>query len=235
MRLRFCAAAPDALDINTNPPFVSMINPQFIKQMDLLTGVLPSRYSYATGGVVDIETKDGCDRPGGTISFYGGQRETAQPSAQYGGCVGKFGYYVSGLYSQSDTAFSSATPGPDPIHDHARQGQLFGVFSYALDENTKLGLILSAAASNNQLPNVPGLAPEFTLTGAAPRDSSTINSDLDFRDYLAILSLRGAISSSLTISSCPSTPTSWPSIRTRITSASCLKPTPPYLTTRRRG
>ena len=85
------------LDINTNPPFLSMINPLFIKQLDLLDGVLPSRYSYATGGVVDIETKDGCDRPGGTISFYGGQRETAQPSAQYGGCVGKFGYYVSGL------------------------------------------------------------------------------------------------------------------------------------------
>jgi hypothetical protein len=31
------------LDINTNPPFLSMINPLFIKKLDLLTGVLPAR------------------------------------------------------------------------------------------------------------------------------------------------------------------------------------------------
>ena len=53
------------LDINTNPPFLSMINPLFVKQLDLLDGVLPARYSYATGGVVDIQTKDGCEQPGG--------------------------------------------------------------------------------------------------------------------------------------------------------------------------
>ena len=51
------------LDINTNPPFLSMINPMFIERLDLLDGVLPSRYSYATGGVVNIQTKDGCSQP----------------------------------------------------------------------------------------------------------------------------------------------------------------------------
>ena len=86
------------LDINTNPPFISMINPMFIKQMSLLDGIVPSRYSYATGGVLNIETKDGCDKPGGSASMYGGQRNTVQPSFQYGGCDGKFSYYVSGLY-----------------------------------------------------------------------------------------------------------------------------------------
>ena len=47
------------LDINTNPPFISMLNPLFIKSLDLIDGILPARYSYATGGVVDIRTKDG--------------------------------------------------------------------------------------------------------------------------------------------------------------------------------
>ena len=118
------------LDINTNPPFLSMINPLFIKRLDLLDGVLPSRYSYATGGVVDIQTKDGCEQPGGRSRFSVGQRETLQPSIEYGGCAGGSATSCSGLYDQCNTAFSSATPGPIPIHDHTRQGQGFGFFSY---------------------------------------------------------------------------------------------------------
>ena len=180
------------LDINTNPPFLSMINPQFVKQLDLLDGILPSRYSYATGGVVDIQTKDGCDQPGGSFTILGGQRDVVQPSGQYGGCAGKLSYYVSGLYSQGNDAFSSATPGADPIHDFTHQGQAFGFFSYEVNPHAKLSLMLSAAASNNQLPNVPGLAPEFTLAGTPTFRSANINSNLDFRDYLAVLALNGS-------------------------------------------
>src|ERR1700722_19414517 len=179
-------------DINTNPPFLSMINPMFVKQLDLLDGILPSRYSYATGGVVDIQTKDGCEQPGGDFTILGGQRGTLQPSAQYGGCDGKFSYYVSGLYSQGETAFSSATPGPNPIHDYTNQGQAFGLFSYALDSKTKLSLILSAAASDNQLPNVANLPQQFALAGFSSFNSASINSDLNFRDYLGMLTLSGA-------------------------------------------
>jgi len=64
------------LDINTNPPFLSMLNPMFIKQLDLEVGVLPARYSYATGGVVDLQTKDGCDTAGREITLLAGQRDT---------------------------------------------------------------------------------------------------------------------------------------------------------------
>jgi outer membrane cobalamin receptor len=180
------------LDINTNPPFLSMINPQFVKQLDLLDGILPARYSFATGGVVDIQTKDGCEQPGASFTLLGGQRDVVQPSGQYGGCAGKFSYYVSGLYNQGNNAFSSATPGADPIHDFTHQGQAFGFFAYQIDPNTKLSLMLSAAASNNQLPNVPGLAPAFTLAGVPTFQSVNINSNLDFRDYLAVLALNGS-------------------------------------------
>jgi outer membrane cobalamin receptor len=62
------------LDINTNPPFIWMLNPLFIKSLDLIDGVLPARYSYATGGVVDIQTKDGCEQPGGNATLFAGQR-----------------------------------------------------------------------------------------------------------------------------------------------------------------
>jgi outer membrane receptor for ferrienterochelin and colicin len=179
-------------DINTNPPFISMINPMFVKQLSLLDGILPSRYSYATGGVVDIETKDGAEQPGGSVSFTFGQRDTLEPTAQYAGSIGKFSYYVSALYDEGNTAFSPATGGPNPIHNWTNQGQAFGVFSYALDDNTKLSLILSTAASNNQLPNVPNLTPEFTLANSKITNSADIDSYLNFRDYLAILSLKSS-------------------------------------------
>jgi outer membrane cobalamin receptor len=181
------------LDINTNPPFLSMINPQFIKRLDLLDGVLPARYSYATGGVVDIQTKTGCEQPGGEVGVTAGMLETAQLSAQYGGCAlgGQASYYVSGLYKQGANAFSSATPG-SPIHDTTHQGQAFGVFSYALDSRTKLSLVLSAAASDNQLPDVPNLSPMYILAGVSGYQSQNINSTLNFRDYLGILALDGS-------------------------------------------
>ncbi len=180
------------LDINTNPPFLSMINPLIVKRLDLLDGVLPARYSYATGGIVDIQTKDGCEQPGGSAALFAGQRGMIQPSAQYAGCDGKFSYYASALYSQSDMAFSSATPGPNAIHDHTNQGQTFDTLSYALDANTRLSLIVSVAASDNQLPNVANLAPQFTLANATVIPSSQINSYLNFRDYLGVLSLSGS-------------------------------------------
>ena len=180
------------LDINTNPPFISMINPMFVKRISLLDGILPSRYSYATGGVVSIDTKDGCEQPGGSASMYGGQRNTVQPSVQYGGCNGRFSYYVSALYSQSNSAFSSATPAPDAIHDHTNQGQAFGFFSYNLSPTTKLSLITSLALSDNQLPNQANLVPQYQLQGVTNYPSADINSYLNFRDYLGILALNGA-------------------------------------------
>jgi TonB dependent receptor/TonB-dependent Receptor Plug Domain len=185
------------LDINTNPPFLSMINPMFIKRLDLLDGILPARYSYATGGVVNIQTKDGCEQAaGGDVSLRGGQRDTLEPSFEYADCYQGLSSFVSGLYQQSNTAFSSATAGPTPLHDFTKQGQLFGFFSLPLNPTNTLSLLLSGARSSNQLPNVPDLPPAFTLVGVPlPPNSAVIGSNLNFSDALAVLSLNGAFGS----------------------------------------
>jgi hypothetical protein len=186
------------LDINTNPPFLSMLNPLFIKRLDLLDGVLPARYSYATGGVVNIETRDGCDDPGGAASLALGQRDTLEPSFEYAGCHGGVGSYVSALYEESNTAFSSATAGPTPIHDFTHRGQLFGFFSWPLSPTDTLSLMVSGAQSGNELPNVPGLPPQFELNGAPlPPSSAAIDSRLDFSDALAVVTLSGLLADQL--------------------------------------
>jgi hypothetical protein len=180
------------LDINTNPPFLSMINPMFVRRIDLLTGVLPARYGYATGGVVDIETRQGCAAPGGSLSIFTGQRDTFQPSIEQSGCDGRLSYFVSGLYDQSDTAFSSATPGPTPHHDHTQGGQALGVFDFELSPATSVEAVLAGTASNNQLPNVPGLASQYALAGTSGPPSADINSHMNFRDALAMVALKGS-------------------------------------------
>src|ERR1700739_5158640 len=149
-----------------------MITPMFIHRLDLLDGVLPARYSYATGGVVNIETKDGCQQPSGDLSLRVGQRSTIEPSFEYAGCHGQLGTLVSAVYQQSNTAFSSATPGPTPIHDFTHRGQLFGLVAYPLSPTDTLRLMLSGAASRNQLAHVPDLVPNYQLASAPPRHSS---------------------------------------------------------------
>ena len=185
------------IDISTNPPFVSQINPMFISKLDLLDGILPSRYSYATGGIVSIQTKNGCDTPGGSVSLMAGQRINVVPSAEYAGCAGKLSYYASGQYDQGQNAFSSATPGPNPVHNRTAEGQGFAALSYPVNATTKLNVVFSAAGSNNQLPNVPSLDPAFSLSGVNDFNSAAINSYLNFRDYLGLVSLRATPGSNL--------------------------------------
>jgi len=98
------------LDINTDPTFTQLLNSFFVKRVSLLDGILPARYGYRTAGVIDIETKQGCEQQGGDFSFLGGQRSTVEPSFEIAGCRGNFGYYVTGLYLHNNLAFSSATP-----------------------------------------------------------------------------------------------------------------------------
>lgn len=187
------------LDVNTNPPFLTMMNPLFIRRLDLLDGVLPARYSYATGGVVDIETRQGCADPSAAASLRVGERATIEPAFEYAGCHGNLSSYVSALYEQSNTAFSSATPGPTAVHDFTHRGQVFGFFSLPLSPSDTLSVLLSGAASRNELPNVGGLAPQFALANLpTPPSSAAIDSRLDFDDALAIVTLSGSLGAEVT-------------------------------------
>ena len=188
------------LDINTNPPFLSMLNASFIERLDLRVGALPSRYGLASGGVVDITTRDGCHAPGGELTLLAGQRSTLSTDVGIASCDGALSTYLSGRQTWSDTAFSSATPGPTPLHDAGIQTQALGSWSYALDDDTHLGWLVSATRSDNQLPDAPGAAPAFVLAGVAnPPGSGNIDSRLDFRDLLVMVNIRSALSPALDV------------------------------------
>jgi outer membrane receptor protein involved in Fe transport len=175
--------------------FGQIFNSFFVKQVSLLTGVLPVTYGYRDAGVLDLVTKDGCSNPGGNVAFYGGQRETTQPSFEYGGCEGPFSYYFTGTYLRDNLAFSSATPGPTPYHNITNQGQGFGYFTYEVGPLTKLSLVTGVSVNHSEYPSEPGLAPMFTLAGhpASSYPSQDENEHLNQDYYFGALSLSGVI------------------------------------------
>lgn len=175
--------------------FGQIFNSFFVKRVSLLDGVLPVTYGFRDAGVLDLETKDGCSNPGGNVGFYGGQRETMQPSFEYGGCNGPLSYYYTGTYLHDNLAFSSATPGPTPYFDNTNQGQGFGYFTYQISPLTKVSLITGVSVNHSQYPTSPGLPPLFDLAGVntATYPSTDIAEHLDQDYYFGILALSGVI------------------------------------------
>jgi outer membrane receptor protein involved in Fe transport len=183
------------LPLDSFTGFGQIFNSFFIKRVSLLDGVLPVTYGYRDSGVLDLVTKDGCSDPGGNAGFYGGQRDTYQPSFEYGGCEGDFSYYYTGTYLHDNLAFSSATPGPTPFHNVTNQGQGFGYFTYQINPLTKLSFTTGVSVNNSQYPSEPGLTPEFKLQGTnvAAYPSQDIAESLDQNYYFGILALSGVI------------------------------------------
>ena len=183
------------LPLDSFSGFGQVLNSFFIRRISLIDGVLPASYGYRDAGVLDIETMDGCSQPGGNVSFYGGQRETMQPSFVYGGCHGRLDYFLTGTFLHDNLGFSSATPGPTPIHDITNQGQGLGYFAYQLSPLTKLSLLTGISVNNSEIPDQPGLSPQYALAGVDPASypSTAINESLDQSYYFAVLALSGVI------------------------------------------
>lgn len=181
------------LDINNDPTFTQLLNAYFVRSVSLIDGILPAEYGYRTSGVIEIQTKNGCDGGHNNFSVYGGMYDTAEPSFQLQGCRGKFSYYLTGLYLHSSLGLSSATPGHDPIHDSVNQGQGFSYLTYDLNPSTKLSFIGGWTVADNEFPNRPDLPPLYTLQGVNPANypSSEIDSSLEQQDYYGVAALNG--------------------------------------------
>ncbi|MGA2410638.1 MAG: TonB-dependent receptor [Candidatus Binataceae bacterium] len=183
------------LDINNDPTFTQLLNSYFVNSVSLIDGVLPAQYGYRTSGVIEIQTKNGCDGGHNNFSLYGGMYDTAEPSFQLQGCNGRFSYYLTGLYLHSSLGLSSATPGHDPIHDAVNQGQGFAYLTYELTPSAKLSFIGGMTLANNEFPNRPDLPQLYFPNGvnAGNYPSSAINSNLDQQDYYGVLGLNGVV------------------------------------------
>jgi outer membrane receptor protein involved in Fe transport len=176
--------------------FGEIFSPRFVHSITLLTGVLPAEIGYRNEGIIDIRTKDGCTDGGpdnDNFEMYGGQRETAQPSFELGGCKGRFSYYLSGFYEHNSLGLQAPSDSPDPNHDYSDQGQGFGYLSYLVNSDTRLSLVTGVAVNSFEIPPEPGLPQQFMLAGVPTYPSSEVKEQELEENYYGILSLQGAI------------------------------------------
>lgn len=166
--------------------FGQELDTRFLSSVSLITGALPAQYGFHTAGIVDVRTKNGAYDKGGDVSLYGGSFDTINPSFQYGGSSGKWNYYFTGSFLQTGQGIENPVNSPDPIHDDAQRYSGFGYFDYVIDSTSRFSVILGGEQAQFQIPNSPGQAGNFVLTGNSVFDSAALNENQNEQNYYAI-------------------------------------------------
>ncbi|MGH8323230.1 MAG: hypothetical protein ACRETD_05460, partial [Steroidobacteraceae bacterium] len=150
--------------------FSQTLSPWLISSLKLITGALPAEYGLRTAGIIDLNTNSGLLQPGGEVSLYGGSHSTFQPSAEFGGSVGQYTYYVSADYKQDNLGIESPDGSSNPLHDHTTQTHGFAYLEDILDPSNRVSLILGTSDDEFQIPNQRGLQPLGVggVTGLGP-------------------------------------------------------------------
>jgi hypothetical protein len=137
--------------------FSQLLESSFISSMQLLTGGLPAQYGLHTAGVFDITSKSGTALAGGSVSVYGGSRQTISPSFEYGGVEGKTDYFVTGRYLSTGLGLENPISSLNAIHDHSEAGRFFAYTSTVFDDPTsRVVTITGFGETRYQIPNNPG-------------------------------------------------------------------------------
>jgi outer membrane receptor protein involved in Fe transport len=136
--------------------FGQNLSARFVDSMELITGALPAEYGLRTAGIVDIQSKSGLFTPGGSVGMYGGSYTTLNPSAEYGGSIDGYNYFVSSDYLQSDHGINGVTSKFNQIHDATQQGHAFAYLEKIIDSNNKISVMFGEFNSWFQIPNNPG-------------------------------------------------------------------------------
>src|SRR2546427_11898921 len=86
-------------------------------------------------------------------------------------------YYLSGTIAESNLGIENPTGKRSAMHDHTTQNKSFGMLSYMLDADSRVGFMFGTSNSRFQIPTRPGLTPQFTLDGAVSPNSQDLNAD----------------------------------------------------------
>lgn len=158
--------------------FGQTFDPRIAESVELITGTLPAQYGYRTSGVVSLKTGTGGFDNGGDVGFYGGSRNTLNPSASIHGTDGSLSYFASGSYLQNDLGVENPTASRDAIHDRTRQYRAFAYVSDIVSSTSRLTAFGGTSIGYFQIPNNPGQgdpATNFSLNGTSSFDSAKLD------------------------------------------------------------
>ena len=145
--------------------FGQSLDTRYIESVDFLTGALPAQYGLRTAGVVDIQTRQGFGKPGGSLGFTFGSHNTLEENASFYGTQGNLSYYLSGSLVSNTHGIENPRPTLNAQNDRTRQGKTFGNLSYFIDDDTRLGLMFGTYNGKFPIPTNPGQTPNFSLAG----------------------------------------------------------------------
>jgi outer membrane receptor protein involved in Fe transport len=164
--------------------FGQSLTSRFASSIDLITGSLPAQYGLVTTGIVDIQTKSGNFRNGGSIGFYGGSHGWLEPSAEYAGSFGHYNYYFAGDYIQNGIGIENPTRSYEPLHDETQQGHGFGYVEDIIDSSSKITALFGVYQGSFQIPDNPGQPTAFALGNQPALNSALLNeSQTESNDY----------------------------------------------------
>jgi outer membrane receptor protein involved in Fe transport len=157
--------------------FGQALETRLAQSITLITGALPAQYGFRTTGIIDIVTKTGTLAPGGDVTLYGGSHDTLQPSAEYGGTVGRLDYYATGEYLHNSVGIENPAPTYNALHDMTDQGRGFLYLAGIIDPTTRVSAILGTSQSLYQIPNRANQLPQLGLTvdGISDFNSADLN------------------------------------------------------------
>ncbi|MGZ9710065.1 TonB-dependent receptor [Glaciimonas sp. GNP009] len=173
--------------------FGQTLDTRFVDSVNLLTGALPAQYGYRTAGVVDIHTKTGQVENGGNIGVMFGSNNTRQISGDVSGSHDAFRYYLNGSFDANNLGIENPTGASTALHDRTLQNKGFGYFSYLLNPDTRVSLILGTSDGRFQIPNTAGETPSFQLNGVNSYPSANVNERQRETNRYGILALQGVI------------------------------------------
>jgi outer membrane receptor protein involved in Fe transport len=170
--------------------FGQELDTRLIDSVTLIDGSLPAQFGFHTAGIVDVNTKSGETLDHNELSLYGGSYDTIEPSLQLGGTDGKLDYFFVGSDNHSDIGIENPTGTHRPVHDYTNQQKFFGYLAYRPDDTSRISLLANASYADFEIPDTPGLAPQFALgghNGFPWTDSSKINENQNEQEYYTVL------------------------------------------------
>ena len=172
---------------NSFAGFGAPVDPRIAETVQVITGALPAQYGLRTAGIVSLKTRAAGFDFDGDFGLYGGGNSTFQPSATLRNGVGPFNYFVSASYLTNDNGISNPTPSKRAIHDRTKQGRGFAYLSNVLDDHSRISAFGGSSVGSFQIPNTPGLAPQFTLNGRTTFDSAKLDQNQKQQSHFGVL------------------------------------------------
>lgn len=172
--------------------FGQTFDPRIADSVELITGTLPAQYGYRTSGIVSLKTGAGGFGNGGDIGYYGGSRNTINPSASIHGTDGSLSYFVSGSYLQNDLGVENPIATSNAIHDRTRQYRAFAYISDIVSPTSRITAFGGTSIGYFQIPNNPGQAPAFVLNGQTNFDSAQLDQNQREITHYGVLSYQYA-------------------------------------------